>query len=118
MNLSNRCFELVENSDGHASAKTIMKFSEHTGPFLATYNGPNTIHGQVIVHISSNGSTEMLYQSLTSDGQLVAGRAEVSLIEDENQPATLKLHWQWLTGSLTHGVSVWREVINNEVSLR
>ena len=49
MNLSNKHFELIENSDGHASARTIMKFSEHAEPFVGTYIGPNTVHGHVIV---------------------------------------------------------------------
>jgi hypothetical protein len=111
MNLSNRHFELVENSDGHASAKTIMKFSEQIEPFLGTYAGPNIIYGQVIVKTSSTGSTEMLYQSLTSDGELVAGRAQVSLHEEDDQPAEMKLHWQWLTGSLASGTSIWREMV-------
>jgi hypothetical protein len=113
MNLSNRQFELVENSDGHASAKTVMIFSEQAEPFLGTYTGSNTIYGQVIVKTSPNGQAEMLYQSLTSDGELVAGRAQVSLQED-NRPAAMQLNWQWLTGSLTHGTSIWREITGNE----
>ena len=114
MNLANRYFELVENPGGHAGAKTVMKFSEHVEPLLGTYIGPNTIHGQVLVKTSSSGSTEMLYQSLTSDGELVAGRAEVSLIEKETTPATMKLNWQWLTGSPTSGISIWREIAGED----
>ena len=110
MNLSNRQFELVENSAGHASAKTIMKFSEQAEPFLGTYIGPNTIHGQIIVRISPTGQTEMLYQSLTTDGELVAGRAQVSLREVGDQPTEMQLNWQWLTGSLASGISIWREI--------
>jgi len=110
MNLSNRQFELVENSDGHASTKTIMTFNEQADPFLGTYTGPNTIYGQIIVKTLSAGSTEMLYQSLTSGGELVAGHAQVTLREEDNQPATMQLNWQWLTGSLTSGVSIWREI--------
>jgi hypothetical protein len=110
LNLANRHFELVENSAGHAGAKTMMKFSEHVEPFLGSYTGPNTVHGQVIVKTSPAGLTEMLYQSLTTDGELAAGRAEVLLFEEENKPATMQLNWQWLTGSLTSGVSIWREI--------
>jgi len=114
MNLSNRQFELIENSDGHASAQTIMKFSEQVEPFLGTYTGPNNIYGQVIVRTSSTGKTEMLYQSLTSDGELVAGHAEVSLHEEDDKPAEMRLNWQWLTGSPASGISIWREITNNE----
>jgi hypothetical protein len=110
MNFSNKNFELVENSDGHASAKTIMKFSDHSEPFLATYTGHNTIYGQVIVRTSKSGDLEMLYQSLTTEGELTAGRALVTLIENENHKTVMQLDWQWLTGSLTRGISIWHEV--------
>ena len=110
MNLSNRQFELIENSTGHASAKTIMQFSERIEPFLGIYSGPNTIHGQVIVRTSQTGATKMLYQSVTSDGELVAGQAEVTLHEEVDQPTTMQLNWQWLTGSRISGISIWREI--------
>jgi hypothetical protein len=110
MNLSNKIFELVENSSGHASAKTIMKFSEQTNPFIGTYSGPNNIYGQVIVRTSKDGLTEMLYQSLTTDDELVAGKAAVTLSESENGKLVMQLNWQWLTGSLNSGISVWHEV--------
>lgn len=110
MNLSNKQFELVENSDGHASAKTIMRFSEQAEPYLAAYSGLNTVYGQVIVSTSKAGIIEMLYQSLTTDGELVAGRAQVSLSENENGKLVMQLNWQWLTGSLNSGISVWHEI--------
>ena len=110
MNLSNKTFELVENSSGHASTKTIMKFSEHAEPFLGTYTGPNTVHGQVIVRTSKDGLTEMLYQSLTTDDELVAGKAQVTLSENESGKFVMQLNWQWLTGSLESGISIWDEI--------
>jgi hypothetical protein len=117
LNLANKHFELVDNPDGLASPKTIMVFTKHTEPFLGTYTGPNTIQGQVLVHTSPNGQTEMLYQSLTSDGELVAGRAKVILIDEAGKPTTMQLNWQWLTGSLSSGVSIWREIIAPEILL-
>lgn len=38
MSLSNKNFELIENSDGHASAKTIMKFDNQLLYFLEKIN--------------------------------------------------------------------------------
>lgn len=51
----------------------------------------------------------MLYQSLTTDNELVAGRAQVSLSENESGKLVMQLNWQWLTGSLSNGVSLWHE---------
>lgn len=110
MNLSNKSFELIENSSGHASAKTIMRFSNQAEPYLAAYSGPNTVHGQVIVRTSKAGVLEMLYQSLTTDGELVAGRAEVTLHENGHGQLMMQLNWQWLTGSLNSGISIWQEI--------
>ncbi|HCK66199.1 MAG TPA: hypothetical protein DHW49_08020 [Anaerolineae bacterium] len=110
MNLSNKIFELTENSDGHASAKTIMKFSEQSEPLIGTYSGPNNVYGQVIVKTSKDGLTEMLYQSLTTDDELVAGKAQVILSENENGKLVMQLNWQWLTGSLESGISIWHEI--------
>src|SRR5690606_8197873 len=98
MNLSNKKFELVENSDGHASAKTIMKFGEQTNPFIGTYTGPNNVYGQVIVRTSKDGLTEIVYQSLTTDDVLVTGKAKVTLSENDNGKLIMQLNWQWLTG--------------------
>lgn len=110
MDLSNKWFELVENSDGHASAKTIMKFSEQSNPFTGTYTGPNNVYGQVIVRTSKTDVTEMLYQSLTTDNELVAGKAILTLSENDNGKLIMQLNWQWLTGSLSSGISIWHEV--------
>jgi hypothetical protein len=110
MDISNKVFELIENSDGHASAKTIMRFSKQAEPYLAAYSGPNTVHGQVIVRTSKDGLTEMLYQSLTTNDELVAGRAQVSLSENESGKLVMQLNWQWLTGILSNGISVWNEI--------
>lgn len=49
MNLSNKAFELVENSSGHASARTVMKFSDSAEPFIGTYTGLT----QFLVKLSS-----------------------------------------------------------------
>lgn len=112
MNLSNKNFELVENSDGHASAKTIMKFSEQINPFIGTYTGPNNVYGQVIVRTSKDSLIEMLYQSLTTEDELVAGKAIITLSENESGKLLMQLNWQWLTGSLSSDVSIWHEIGN------
>ena len=86
-----------------------MRFSDHVEPYLGTYTGPNIIHGQVIVRTSATGITEMLYQALTSDGNLVAGRAEVTLLKKNGQ-TIMQLDWQWLTEPTKSGVSIWHEI--------
>lgn len=105
--LAGKSFELIENSDGHASGSTMMRFEAASNPCKATYSGPNINFGQAIVQ-----GNEMLYQALESDGKLTAGRATVSILEFEDQPLEMRLQWAWLTGDRSSGVSIWRQVEN------
>jgi hypothetical protein len=107
--LENRTFELYENEHGHASGNTVMVFGSASEPQTGTYTGPNVMYGQVIV-VPGSSTGVMLYHALTMDGDLVAGRATVSVQEHAGNPAEMRLDWQWLTGDQSSGTSVWREV--------
>lgn len=107
MDLSNRTFKLVENTDGLAASDTLISFAAGDNPFRGTYKGPNIVYGQVLV-LDLGGAPRMLYQALTISGELVAGKAEVSF-SDQN-PLCMQLNWQWLTGDLSSGSSNWIEV--------
>lgn len=107
MDLSKRTFELVENADGLAANETRIAFADGNNPFKGTYQGPNIVYGQVLVS-DVGGTCQMLYHALTSSGELVAGKANVYFSGQE--PLRMQLHWQWLTGDLSSGVSNWIEV--------
>ena len=92
-------FVLVENAAGHVTGSTLMSFSEDD-PLTAHFSGPNVVVGQVLVNAPTAG-TRMLYQALTSDGELVAGEAEVLLTD----PEVMLLNWRWLTGDRSGGQS-------------
>ena len=109
MNLSCKVFELIENEAGLAGSKTRMVFDANSSPFQATYSGPNVSNGHVIV--SKQGKDlHMLYHAVTDRGDLVAGKAKVSFPEPQNGVNIMQLNWQWLTGDLSSGISVWQEV--------
>lgn len=101
--LRDQTYELIENADGHAEGKTRLAFS-NSETVNATYTGPNVVFGNAIVH-----EAEMVYQALTVEGELNAGRATIS-IED----GILVLHWTWLTGDRSSGVSRWRKIGNDK----
>jgi len=109
LNLSNKVFELIENTDGLAAKKTRMIFENDTQPYRAIYTGENVEFGNVIV-TTSNGVMNMLYQALTKDGELVAGKAKVNMSTESTTYLEMTLHWQWLTGDLSSGTSRWKEV--------
>ena len=100
MDLRDTRYELVENDGGHASATTVMSFDNSIDPYCATYFGPNITFGHVIVD-----GTQMLYHARDKEGNLSAGSARVELHE-----ATMTLHWRWLTGDQSSGISHWRKI--------
>lgn len=110
MNLENKIFDLIENQGGLASSDTRMTFNNDSFPFQAMYSGPNVSNGHVLV-ASHEGSLNMIYHALTSEGVFVAGKADVSFTNTEKGPLTMQLNWQWLTGDLSSGVSMWSEVV-------
>ncbi len=111
MRLTNRTFELIDNDGGYAKPGTVMRFGPDTDPFSAAYSGGNIQAGHAIVHIGASG-TKMAYHALTTDGDLLAGLADVALREVEDE-TILQLRWHWLTGAgegKSEGVSRWREL--------
>lgn len=109
MNLSNKVFELINNEDGLAASKTKMVFDNGVRPNRAIYSGENVLYGNAIVSSNSN-DISMLYQALTNEGELVAGKAKVNITISDFKLLKMELHWQWLTGDLSSGISHWREI--------
>ena len=106
--LQSRVFELVENKGGHAASTTTIRFSNVPEPCTAIYSGPNISFGQAIVK-----DGEMLYQAIELDGTLRAGRAKIAIKATDGNPREMHLHWSWLTGEKSSGVSVWQEIEPN-----
>ena len=109
MNLTNKIFELVENQNGVADTQTRLAFAGSTAPYKAIYTGTNIVYGQAIV-AAVNHEHIMLYHALSTSGELMAGRAVVELNQISASELQLVLHWQWLTGTLTSGISKWKEI--------
>lgn len=97
-------FELIENSDGHATTSTLLQFDSSSGPYRAIYTGPNVKFGHVIV-----SGNEMLYYAMDAEGSMSSGYAKVSFDVFEGKTEMI-LNWQWLTGDKSSGVSRWRHI--------
>lgn len=100
---------MIENADGLAGDKTRMIFDDGTSPYRAIYTGENIEYGNVIVTTNKN-TLNMLYQALTTEGDLVAGKAQVNISAISSTSLEMELQWQWLTGDLSSGISRWKEV--------
>jgi len=109
MDLRDKVFDLVENENGLAESTTRMVFKNCTNPYEATYSGPNISNGHVLVS-NLNDILSMIYHAYTNEGDLVAGKASVTLNEIAPGKLSMQLNWQWLTGNLTSGTSNWIQV--------
>lgn len=102
--LAGKSFELIENNDGYAAGSTVLKFGASLDPYQAIYSGPNIKFGQAIV-----SEDEMLYHALDSEGCMASGYAKVKF-EGRGDNSEMILHWQWLTGGKSNGISRWRNI--------
>jgi hypothetical protein len=52
----------------------------------------------------------MLYQCVTDERQLKAGKALATVSFTESQKIRLKLNWEWITGEISRGNSEYIEI--------
>ena len=108
-NFHNKTFYLVENSEsGKVNADTIFKYQQEKNIITADYSGGTVKYGKIIANLK-NKSLNMLYQCITTNNELKAGKAiaEISLTKDKK--IKLKLKWQWLNGKNESGISEYIE---------
>jgi hypothetical protein len=105
----NKTFSLLENSkNGKANSKTIFKYKQEGDLITADYFGGNIKYGKIIGQLNRN-NLNMLYQCITEDNELKAGKAIASVSLSSNNKIKLKLRWEWLGDENKKGVSEYIE---------
>ncbi len=108
-NFSNKTFSLVENSEnGSVTSKTIFKFQQETNLVTADYHGGGIKYGKIVSRLE-NDTLHMLYQCLTDEGELKAGKAIAEVSLNEKNKIKLKLAWEWLGDIHQEGISEYIE---------
>lgn len=108
-NFNNKTFSLLNNSEnGKVNSKTIFKYKQEDHLVTANYYGGNIKYGKIIAHLSNN-SLNMLYQCITTENELKAGKAIAKISLTENKKIKLKLHWEWLDDKNENGISEYIE---------
>ena len=108
-NFNNKTFSLLENSEnGKVSSETIFKYKQEDNLVTADYYGGTIKYGKIIANLSNN-TLDMLYQCITTDNELKAGKAiaKISLTNDEK--IKLTLNWKWLEDKNESGISEYIE---------
>jgi len=109
INFHNKTFSLVENSEhGSATSKTIFKFQQEDNLVTADYSGGGIKYGKIVSRLE-NETLQMLYQCLTEEGILKAGKATAKVGFIEKNKIKLSLDWEWLGETKQKGTSEYIE---------
>jgi hypothetical protein len=111
---NNKRFALIENSDnGQVNTETIFNYKQENNLVTADYFGGTITYGKIIAELKDN-ELNMLYQCLTTDNQLKAGKAIAQIGLTENGKIKLSLNWEWLTNGNDKGKSEYIEIEDNK----
>ena len=108
-NFHNKTFSLLDNSqNGKAGSETIFQYQQNGNLVTADYSGGDIKYGKIIADLRGD-RLHMLYQCMTIENELKAGKAIADISLTENGKIKLNLHWEWLDGSGKKGTSEYLE---------
>ncbi|WP_396602096.1 hypothetical protein [Algibacter sp. R77976] len=108
-NFNNKTFSLLENSvNGKVNSETLFKYKQEGNLVTADYSGGTIKYGKIIANLSNN-TLHMLYQCITTENELKAGKAIAEISLAKNKKIKLKLNWEWLGEKNENGVSEYIE---------
>ncbi len=108
-NFNNKTFTLVDNGNkGKATKDTVFKYKQNGSLVTADYQGGTITYGKIIAKLEAD-QLNMLYQCLTTDGELKAGKAIAEIKMNENGKIRLLLNWEWIGGGVGKGTSEYLE---------
>lgn len=113
IDLNKRAFIPTENaSNGIVDAQTIFTFTQSGKTFHAGYKGGDITNGYIIGKFTSQHTANLLYQCLTTSGELKAGKA-IATFTQTNNCVSIDMKWQWLNGDGSAGTSHYIEMQND-----
>ncbi|QOD59343.1 hypothetical protein H9I45_08125 [Polaribacter haliotis] len=108
-NFNNKVFHLIENSkSGKVNSETVFNYQQKGNIVTADYNGGTIKYGKIIATLDKD-ILNMMYQCVTSENELKAGKATAKVSFKKENKIHLKLNWQWLNDNQEKGVSEYIE---------
>jgi hypothetical protein len=109
-NFDNKRFALIQNSgSGQVNSETIFEYKQQDNLVTADYYGGTIKYGKIIADLKDD-ELNMLYQCLTINNQLKAGKAIAKISLSETGKMKLSLNWEWLTNGSEKGNSEYIEI--------
>ncbi len=108
-NFNHKTFLLIENSEnGKVNSETIFKYKQQGDLVTADYYGGTIKYGTIIANLKKD-KLDMLYQCVTTNNELKAGKAIANISLTTHNKMKLTLNWQWLNDKKETGVSEYLE---------
>lgn len=109
-NFDRKRFALLQNSEsGQVSSQTVFDYRQEGELVTADYFGGSVRYGKIIAKLNGD-QLEMLYQCMTKDRELKAGKATAAVSKSADGKIKLLLDWQWITGGQEQGQSEYIEL--------
>ena len=107
--LNNRRFSVANNAQGLSDARTVFHYFVEGTAVWGTYAGGHIRMGNQVGRVTGPDSIELLYQCITTDGEIRAGwsRGVVGIVVAGG--TTLRFVWGWLSGAEGGGESSYVE---------
>ena len=109
-NFNNKKFGLIQNSEnGQVNLDTVFEYKQDNNLVTADYYGGTIKYGKIIADLQDD-KLNMLYQCLTTDNELKAGKAVAQISLTDEGKMKLTLNWEWLTNPNNKGTSEYVEI--------
>lgn len=111
MNLDNKRFVTVSNEHGTSSSETIFHYRQKGRVITGSYQGGLIAQGQIIGKQTGENEIALLYQCLTTEGDLRTGESEGIVIQEDNGKLRITFNWRWLNGDQSGGTSEYIQLV-------
>ncbi|MBW1294778.1 hypothetical protein GBO31_04620 [Aquimarina litoralis] len=111
MNLNDKKFVTTENKSGISSNETIFHYFQDGSIITGSYMGGSIQKGSIVGKQTSDSEIELLYQCITTEGELKAGESKGIISKTPHGKLKLTFNWNWLNGDLSGGKSEYIETV-------
>ncbi|HDS1680216.1 TPA: hypothetical protein QEM39_001733 [Pseudomonas putida] len=108
--LHNRRFTVASNSQGLSGDGTIFRYFVDGEAITSTYQGGRIRVGNQVGRVTGTDTFELLFQCVTTEGELLAGWSRGEVSQDSSGRTTLHFIWGWLSGAEGGGESSYVEL--------
>lgn len=109
--LNNRRFTVADNTHGLSGAGTVFHYQVEEGAISGTYQGGRIRIGHQVGRVTGADTIELLFQCLTTEGEMLAGWSRGTVGVDRAGRTTLSFVWGWLSGATGGGESSYVELV-------